>query len=265
MCLPGAVGGGADLLRNGHSTFAGKTSCKVRVESGDATSHVFEAIAGGLAVSGGLGCGNREGGDPSFSCFLLFLSRLRLHFESTPPPALKSVTNTPSQAACAASNPPQQQLTHNRHGSSFDPHQLHLQNHHGVQPPWTPTSALSNLQAQSLKSTMAAILISTPIDGHPSAEASRPATTHHLCRAQLTGVALPSRSIHRSTCCRASPTQRSLLLLDLGNSRARAPLLRRQLPSTPEIPVELLMTPSPLLAMSSLPPLAPSSPHLYRS
>ena len=49
-----AVGGGADLVRNVDSTLAWKPSCKVRVESFDGTGGLFEAIAGGLAVSSGL-------------------------------------------------------------------------------------------------------------------------------------------------------------------------------------------------------------------
>ena len=50
-----AVSGGADLVRNTDTTFAWEASSKTRVESGDGTRGLFQALTGGLAVSCGSG------------------------------------------------------------------------------------------------------------------------------------------------------------------------------------------------------------------
>lgn len=51
---PGTIGAGADLIRNVNTTLARKSSNEVKVESRNASSSLFQAIASGLAVGSGL-------------------------------------------------------------------------------------------------------------------------------------------------------------------------------------------------------------------
>ena len=59
-CIPGAVGGGADLVRDADTAFSRERLGVLRVKlSAELSSSVLQAVADGLAVSGS-GCGVQQ-------------------------------------------------------------------------------------------------------------------------------------------------------------------------------------------------------------